>query len=279
MPINATAEYFKAEEKFLSAKTREEKIIALEEMIRECPKHKGTENVLAQLKSKLAKLKRTAAAQKKAGTSRHAVRKEGEAQVCLLGLANAGKSTLLKKLTGADVKVASYRYTTKQPAVGMMDYKGLKIQLVEIPATFNSQHMSIVRTADAIVFVVRQEQDAEKLRKICADKFINMRKANMRKVMVLKSNAPVKDTKKRIWDMLDLMMVYTRDPSTKKDEPMALPHRASVKDFAEHIHKDFIKNFHFARLWRKKGSKTIERQVGLNYLLEDGDIVEIHQKI
>lgn len=57
MPLNATVEYFKAEEKYKSAKTKEEKIKYLEEMIRELPSHKGAENVLAQLRRRLSKLK------------------------------------------------------------------------------------------------------------------------------------------------------------------------------------------------------------------------------
>ena len=270
MPINATPEYFKAEEKFRSAKTQEEKIAALEEMIRECPKHKGTENLLAQLKAKLAKLKK--AAPKKSTGKKTGVKKEGEAQVCILGMPNAGKSTLLKKLTGVDVEIADYPYTTKEPAVGMMDYRGVRIQLVEIPATFEPEHMSIVRTTDAIVFVVRDDEDEEKLRKICSDNFIN------KKTIVLRKDINTEEIKKRVWKMLGLIMVYTRDPATKNDEPMALPRGSTVKDFAERIHKDFVKNFCFARLWRKEDG-VVERRVGLNYILEDGDIVEIHQKI
>jgi hypothetical protein len=58
MPVNAPAEYFKAEEKFHSSKTREEKIAALEEMIRLLPRHHGSENMIAQLKSRLSKMKK-----------------------------------------------------------------------------------------------------------------------------------------------------------------------------------------------------------------------------
>ena len=58
MPVNAPAEYFVAEEKFRKAKVKDEKIIALEEMIRLLPKHHGSENAHADLKSKLAKLRK-----------------------------------------------------------------------------------------------------------------------------------------------------------------------------------------------------------------------------
>ena len=53
---------------------------------------------------------------------------------------------------------------------------------------------------------------------------------------------------------------------------MALPKNATVHDFAARIHKDFIKNFKFAQLFRE-GRKM---QVGINYKLKDGDILELH---
>lgn len=259
MPINATIEYFKAEEKFHSAKTREEKIVALEEMIRELPKHKGVENLLAQLRAKLSKLKKDVP--KKVGRIAAAVKKEGEAQVCLIGLTNSGKSTIISKLTDAKPLVADYEYTTKKPVVGMMDYKGVKVQLVEIPSTFQAHYMSIAKTADAIALVVRNSEDDEKrLRQICKDSFIHLED---KPVVILDSSMNEYELKERIWSHLGLIVVYTRDPGKKRrDEPMALPKGAKVKEFAHHIHKDFVKNFSFARLWRRDARGVHERQVG-----------------
>ena len=53
MPINAGYEYFNAEKRYLDAQTLDEKITALEEMIKVAPKHKGSENLLAELKTRL----------------------------------------------------------------------------------------------------------------------------------------------------------------------------------------------------------------------------------
>ena len=58
MPANVSYEYVKAEKKYNEAKTRNEKLDALEEMLSTVPKHKGTENLQAQIKSKIAKLKK-----------------------------------------------------------------------------------------------------------------------------------------------------------------------------------------------------------------------------
>lgn len=269
MPINALPEYYRAESKFLSAKTREEKIVALEEMIRLLPKHKGTENILAQLKSKLAKLKKEGTHAKK--TSRKVgISKEGEAQVCLIGFTNSGKSSLLANLTNAKPDISEHMYTTTIPEVGMMNYCGLNIQLVEIPATFDAEYMSIARSADLIVIIVKNMEEKYEIEKMLNDSFIRTRRI----VISPRKERPEK-IKEMIWSSLNLIIVYTKK-ITKGDkkiiEPMALPKNATVMDFAERIHKDFIENFRFARL--RRGKRNM--QVGLDYHLQDNDIVEIH---
>jgi len=57
MPANLTPQYLEAEAKFKQAKTTQEKIKALEVMMAVIPKHKGTERLRGQLKSRMAKLK------------------------------------------------------------------------------------------------------------------------------------------------------------------------------------------------------------------------------
>ncbi|MBI2578775.1 MAG: TGS domain-containing protein [Candidatus Aenigmarchaeota archaeon] len=263
MPVNAPAEYFKAENKFHSAKTREDKIAALEEMIRLLPKHHGSEQMHAQLKSKLAKLKKEVPAKK--GFSKKGVAKEGEAQVCLVGLTNSGKSSLIATLTEAKPQVSHHPYTTTKPEVGMMDYKGVKVQLVEIPSTFDSQHMSIVRSADAVAIVAKEGPDLQQLKKILDDNFVRTKS-----VAVNPWSEKTAEIKEKIWRLLGLIVVYSKKTGTS----MALPRGATVHDFAQRIHKDFVSNFRFARLFR--GGMT--KQVGLEYILEDGDVVEIHTK-
>jgi hypothetical protein len=54
MPANLTPAYRGAEAKFRSAVTREEKIACLEEMLRVIPKHKGTDKLQADLRSRLS---------------------------------------------------------------------------------------------------------------------------------------------------------------------------------------------------------------------------------
>src|SRR4030067_2492618 len=95
MPANLTPQYLEAEAKFKQAKTVPEKIHALEVMMAVIPKHKGTEKIRGQLKSRMAKLKEEL--QKKPALAKaeqaYNIKKEGSAQVVLLGLPNSGKSS------------------------------------------------------------------------------------------------------------------------------------------------------------------------------------------
>ncbi len=165
MPINAGPEYFKAEARYNVATSIPEKIAALEEMLRVGPNHKGTENLRAEIKSKIAKLRvqleKNRVATKGKG-SRLGVKKEGVAQVALVSITNAGKSALLSSITNAKPLVAEYKFTTTRPEVGIMDYKGVQIQLIEIPAIFEDfaykgegpTFFSIIRSVDFVVFLL-----------------------------------------------------------------------------------------------------------------------------
>src|SRR3989338_1533968 len=178
MPVNAPMEYYKAEEKFKSAKNKQDKIAALEEMIRLLPRHHGSENAHAQLTSRLAKLRKEG--EKKGGGHKAGVRKEGDAQICIIGLANSGKSTLLAKLTGAKPKISVTPYTTTKPEVGMMDYKGIKVQLVEVPSTFDPEYMSIARGCDAIAIVANNEKEREIIESVLRNNYVRQKSVAIR---------------------------------------------------------------------------------------------------
>ena len=135
MPANLPPQYFETEKKLKTAKTPQEKIAILEELLSIVPKHKGTEKLQALLKTKISKLK--SAAQKKASTARHApihlVEKSGAGQVVLVGPPNSGKSRLVKSLTNANPEIGDYPFTTRLAYPAMMKYENIQIQLVDTP--------------------------------------------------------------------------------------------------------------------------------------------------
>src|SRR3989338_10875883 len=78
MSTNQGPEYFAAEKRYLQAKTDEEKIYWLEEMIKNFKKHKGSENMLANIKQRLKKFQEKKERIKKSGKiTKKSIRKEG----------------------------------------------------------------------------------------------------------------------------------------------------------------------------------------------------------
>lgn len=161
MTTNAGPEYREAEARYRAAVTPEEKLASLEEMLRLVPKHKGTEKLQADLKSRISKLKQAPA--KKAGGKgpSHRVLREGAGQVVLVGAPNGGKSTLVDTLTHARPEVAPYPMTTLQATPGMMPFEDIAFQLVDLPPLC-VEHVEpwvydIIRGADLAWLVVSIE--------------------------------------------------------------------------------------------------------------------------
>ena len=81
-----------------------------------------------------------------------------------------------------------------------------------------------------------------------------------------------------MWRRLNLIKVSTKQPGKKPDyPPVALEKGSQIKNLAEHVHKDFLKNFKFARVWGKS-VKYQGQRCGLTHILKDDDIVELHLK-
>ncbi len=138
MPTNVTPEYRKAEQAFRQARDPNERLACLKEMLRTIPKHKGSERLQADIKSRIKELTDELAGRKKAGSrvgTLYVVRPEGAAQVALIGPPNSGKSCLHQRLTGSHTEVGPYPYTTKLPMPGMLPYEDMHFQLVDLPPT------------------------------------------------------------------------------------------------------------------------------------------------
>ncbi len=165
MPANLPPQYFDVEEKYRTAKEPQEKITYLQQLLSIIPKHKGTEKLQAELKTKIKKLKETIAKQKKSkgsGGAWYQVEKQGAGQAVLVGLPNSGKSSVLNTLTNAHVDVGNYPFTTKLPNVGMMEYKNIKIQVVDTPPLHSDAPpwlFGIYRNGDILVILLDAKKD------------------------------------------------------------------------------------------------------------------------
>jgi len=163
MPANLPPQYFEAEKRFRTAKTTEDKVMALEEMLAIMPKHKGTDHLKADLRRKIAKL--TQDAEKKSGTKRASmlIEKEGAAQVVVIGPPNTGKSQIIASITNASPIVAEYPFTTQTTTPGMMEFENIKIQLIDTPPLTEQPaewwlRNTIIR-ADGLLIVLDLESD------------------------------------------------------------------------------------------------------------------------
>ncbi len=167
MAVNLPPQYHDAEARYKKAQTPEDKLVALKEMWVILPKHKASEKVQAELKTKISELtdqiEQAKLGPKKAAPGTFKFPRQGAGQVVLLGPPNAGKSQLLSKLTKATPAVAPYPFTTREPVPGMMDYEDVRVQLIDLPPITADHYENFVtditRAADAAMLFLDLADD------------------------------------------------------------------------------------------------------------------------
>jgi len=102
--------------------------------------------------------------------------KEGLFTVCIAGFPNVGKSTLMKKLTGANVEINSYSFTTKKLLINYIKHREQQIQIIDTPGTLNrlekmnliekQAHLAITEVGDLIIFVYDPLSERDKQNKL-----------------------------------------------------------------------------------------------------------------
>ncbi|HUS51830.1 MAG TPA: GTPase [Candidatus Paceibacterota bacterium] len=302
MPINAHPDYLAAEKEYIRAQTLKEKIEKLRKMISLAPSHKGAENLRAQLKTRLKKFLEKHAKEKKSKSKvgKQGIKKE-DMQAAIIGMTNTGKSSLLSILTHAKPKISESKFTTVYPIVGIMNYSGTNIQLIEIPAIESEYYnKGIVNTADTvlilitnleqikkieqeldktqgkriIIFNASSNQDLRRIKATLSSKKYNFVVLDLNSVMSEEENEELSELKNKIFQSFEKIRVYTKEPGKKKtNKPIILEPDSTIKDVAEKILKGFSSKVKETKIWGPS-SKFPGQKVGLQHKLKDLDAVE-----
>ncbi len=224
MPANLPAEAKQKWREASLARRPQEKIERLQDFLSLVPKHKGTEKLRAQVKRKIAILRREIADKKRkkvgVGGPKFFVEKQGDAQIVILGHTNVGRSSLLSLLTNAKVEISNYPYTTKEPMPGMFQYQDLQFQLVETPAlmegsadgaAWGTQTLTAARNADGLLLMIDLSRDPVKQFSLIS------RELEKARILIRKPKAQVKIERKYMGAGLRIILLGRLVNCTSKD--------------------------------------------------------------
>ena len=227
-----------------------------------------------------------------------AVRREGAAQIALVGPPNAGKSSLLQALSAIQIKTGDYAFTTTRPTAATTRLGGVLVQLVEIPGLIEGAAedrgggralLGVLRNADAILWCHACDRPREELETIRAevaaagidlpgllaatkcDEAAPPEGTGLRVVPVsVLDDASLERLREELWSLTGLIRVHLRDGG----DPVALEPPATVLDVADSIHHELGAKCTGARIWGPS-ARFDGQQVGREHTLSDGDTVEV----
>ncbi len=238
-----------------------------------------------------------------------AVRREGAAQIALVGPPNVGKSSLLQALSAIQIRTGDYPFTTLRPVPALARIGGVLVQLVEIPGLIEGAAddrgggralLGVLRSADAIVYCQRADGDPSELALVRSEvneagidlpailavtradeadpgavRRLSAAFAGLETVVVsVLDDASLDAFRAAVWRLTGLIRVHLRTDGGPEPEPLALEPGATVTDVADAIHHDLAERFSGARVWGPSARFDGQR-VGRGHEVLDGDAVEI----
>ncbi len=292
----------------LTGKEGKERIRVVRELIAELPDYRN--GPYADLRKWLvSEIEDTRVRARAVHRDSIAVRREGAAQIALVGPPNVGKSSLLQALSEIQIKTGDYPFTTLRPVPALTRIGGVLVQLVEIPGLIEGAGddrgggralLGVLRSADAIVYCLRASGDPAELQAVLAeielagielpaflaatradeatdDDFDRLRHAfpelDVLPVSVL-DDASLDALRAHVWRLTGLIRVYLHNNGVVEETPLALTPPATVADVADAVHHELAETFVGARLWGPSARFDGQR-VGRTQSVQDGDMVEI----
>jgi ribosome-interacting GTPase 1 len=237
------------------------------------------------------------------------VPKEGCAQVILVGPTNAGKSTLLRTLTGRPVAVGNYRFTTLRPAAGAVNCGGAKVQLVDLPGLVEGARegagggrilLACIRSADAMVYCLPAERDGFDEGLVVVGEVKDAGIAKPAGVVITKGDLPGAEqfvseaaalfpglpvvvtsqdgdqgaVVELVWGLLDFIRVWPAPKGERAEVPVVLERGATLEAFVESLDKRWVQRVRTARV-TGPSARFDGQAVGLAHALADGDTVDL----
>jgi ribosome-interacting GTPase 1 len=238
-----------------------------------------------------------------------AVRREGAAQIALVGPPNVGKSSLLQALSEIQIKTGDYAFTTLRPVPALTRIGGVLVQLVEIPGLIEGAAedrgggralLGVLRSADAIVYCGRADGDPRELAVVRAEvaaagidkpSLVAATRADeapagaparfatavpdldVLAVSIL-DEASLDALREAIWRLTGLIRVRLRVDGATAEEPIALDPGSTVADVAGWVHNELAASFSGARI-RGPSARFDDQRVGRDHVVAEGDVVEI----
>jgi small GTP-binding protein len=236
------------------------------------------------------------------------VRREGAAQIALVGPPNAGKSSLLQALSSIQIRTGDYAFTTLRPVPALTRLRGVLVQLVEIPGLIDGAAedrgggralLGVLRGADAMVLcqdasaplaglaTVRAELEAAGIAHRAIVAVTKLDEADAGAVGRIASavglpavgvsvldDESLDRLRDELWRLTGLIRVFLRRPGEADAEPTALHPGATVVDAAATVHHELAAACTGARVWGTS-AKFEGQRVGAAHVLADDDLVEI----
>ncbi len=284
MPANLTPEYHEAEEQFKKASSREDKVAALEEMLRVIPKHKGTEKMQADLKRRLSKLRKEPAQKAGSSTQRphYQIPREGAGRVVLAGPPNSGKSLLLDLLTKAEPEVADYPFTTRIPLAGMMPFEDVQIQLIDTPPlapeTLEPWQLVMIEQSDITLLLFDVNDlllldQTEYVSKLLAERGIQLSEQSRPKVVVLGNKVDLPQGPENLTAWQELY----------EERFQAHPFSVMREEDRECLRRQLFDRLEIVRVYTKRPGNAVDEKATPYILPKGGTILDaaasVHQEL